>query len=79
MIGQRQQQIITLLQGGAWSYEALVNRLSPDRAEDRRLIFDALTRLQRAGRVRMTGRRGRHGLTGAMVALAEPGRPDAAT
>ena len=77
MLGARQQQIVDLLEGGAWSYEALVARLSPDRPEDRRLIFDAVLRLQASGTVQVVGRRGRRGggLTGAMVALADTRTP----
>ena len=57
MLGQRQQQIIDLLEAGAFSYEALVQRISPDRAEDRRLIATSLRRLVRGGRIQMTNRR----------------------
>ena len=74
-LGQRQLQIVGLLEAGSYSFEALCRRISPDRIEDRRLIQAALLRLQRAGTVHMSGRRGRHGLVGAVVALAEP-RPD---
>jgi hypothetical protein len=73
MLGQRQQQIIDLLEAGAFSFEALVRRISPDRAEDRRLITASLKRLADAGLIRVEGRRrGRHDLTGTMIALPIP-------
>lgn len=77
MLGQRQQQIISALEAGPWSYEALVRQLAPERPEDRRAIFGAVQRLQRAGLVRMVGRRGKFGLAGAIVTLADD-RPDGA-
>jgi hypothetical protein len=73
MLGQRQQQIIDLLEAGAFSFEALVRRISPDRAEDRRLITASLKRLADAGLVRVEGRRrGRHDMAGTMIALPIP-------
>ncbi len=73
LIGQRQQQIIDLLEAGSFSFEALVRRISPDRAEDRRLITASLRRLADAGQIRVEGRRrGRHDLTGTMIALRIP-------
>jgi hypothetical protein len=75
MLGQRQQQIIDLLEAGSFSFEALVNRLSPGRAEDRRLITASLARLVHAGLVRVEGkRRGRHDMAGTMIELAEPAK-----
>ena len=72
MLGRRQQRIVDTLADGAFSFEALVARLAPDRAEDRRLIQAALVRLQAAGMVQMVGRRGMHGLCGCMVELRTP-------
>jgi hypothetical protein len=57
LLGQRQQQIIDLLEAGSFSFEALVRRISPDRAEDRRLITASLRRLADAGLIRVEGRR----------------------
>jgi hypothetical protein len=75
MVGQRQQQIIDVLAAGSFSFEALVRRISPDRAEDRRLITASLRRLAGAGLVRVEGRvRGRHDMTGTMIALPLPPR-----
>jgi hypothetical protein len=73
LLGQRQQQIIDLLEAGSFSFEALVRRISPDRAEDRRLITASLRRLADAVLIRVEGRRrGRHDLTGTMIALHIP-------
>jgi hypothetical protein len=74
MLGQRQQQIIDLLEAGSFSFEALVRSISPDRAEDRRLIANSLRRLVRGGRIQMTNRRGLHDMAGCMVELAEPAK-----
>jgi hypothetical protein len=74
MIGSRQQQIIDLLEAGAFSYEALVQRISPDHAADRRLIATSLRRLVRGGQVQMTNRRRLHDMAGCMVELAEPAK-----
>jgi hypothetical protein len=73
MLGKRQQQIVDALAGGSFSFEALVRRISPDRAEDRRLITASLKQLADAGLVRVEGRRrGRHDMAGTMIALPIP-------
>jgi hypothetical protein len=63
LLGQRQQQIIDFQEAGSFSFEALVRRISPDRAEDRRLITASLRRLADAGLIRVEGRRRGRGTT----------------
>jgi predicted transcriptional regulator len=75
MLGNRQQQIVDALAGGSFSFEALVRRISPGRAEDRRMITASLNQLADAGLVRVEGegrRRGRHYMAGTMIALPIP-------
>jgi len=62
------------VEAGAFSYEALVQRINPDHAADRRLITTSLRRLVRGGRIKVTGRRAMHDMAGCMVELAERDR-----
>lgn len=68
-LGQRQQAIVTLLEAGSYSFEALLLQLA-DRPEDRRLATASIKRLADNGLITVIGRKGKHVLDGAMVALS---------
>lgn len=74
MLGRRQAEILGALAEGQHSMSALRVRLGANTYAQRNLLHFALARLERQGRIQITGRHGGGTLaTGAcMVALVEP-------
>jgi hypothetical protein len=69
-LGPRQQEVIAALKDGPCTIEALMLRLGGDRV----LIHQCAKRLESAGLIRMTGRRGKE-LIGVWVELLREDRP----